>query len=126
MFVRSLLAVLTLLGAVPLRICTCGAAHVHHAPPPILPSEPPPLTPAVSPDDDQPAHAHDCGVHKPRPAMSLAVPVSFADTPADVAVAALTPELPPVVVGIFTADTEPRSPDPPTKPLFLALCTLRN
>src|SRR5262245_4641457 len=86
MLVRSFLAVLTLVGVVRLRICTCGAAHVHFRASASVPVEPPPPTPTASDDSGPVHHHHDCGVHKPRPAMSQAVPFSVADAPIDCAV----------------------------------------
>jgi hypothetical protein len=123
MLVRLLLAVLTLVGAVPLRICTCGAAHLHQATP--TPSGEP-QAPGVHTDDGPVGHHHDCPALKPKPAMSLAVPASFADhttdsTPA-VAGGAFAQEFTPGVCEFV----EPRSPDPPNRPLFVHVCNLRN
>src|SRR5438045_2306242 len=113
MVVRSLLTVLTLLGVVPLRICTCGAAHIHyHAPAPAPSSDPPPSTPAIGEDSGPVHHHHDCGIHKPRPAMSQGVSFVLAEVPTDDA-AAILGGMPEPVAAPAPAAVEPRSPDPP-------------
>jgi hypothetical protein len=126
---RAVIAVMTLVGAVPFRVCTCGAAHIHHHAPPVpLPESPEPLAPALGvPNDSHPVHDHDCLAVKPRCAMSVAVPA----TPADEDVpAAFVAHLLEVAVLQPTADApapKPRSPDPPPdRPLFLTFLTLRN
>ena len=128
MVVRALLAVLTLLGAVPFRVCTCGAAHVHQK------------APAPQPDhashtgcgghqaaDDPPVHDHDCPAVKPRAAMPLAVAATVAELPTDCPIVIVGDESPASQTLTPLVSAEPRSPDPPPgQPLYLTLRTLRN
>src|SRR5262245_40694038 len=121
MVVRLLVVVLTLLGAIPVRVCTCGAAHHHHPSPPTLPAEHPDQTsPGVSEGDGAPVRPPAAGIHKRRAAMSLAVPLSRADTPADVAVA-FTPAVSAagLILPFATPIADPRSPDPPGRPRYI-------
>jgi len=132
MLVRSLLAVLTLLGVVPLRLCTCGAAHIHHHHSPIkLPTErgSTPKVQVSDPQDDGPVHGHDCSIHKARAAMPLAIPTDVTDAEADDAVAFFTWGAGEVVPGLDRTTAKPRPPDPPHTlhtPLFITLRALRN
>jgi hypothetical protein len=128
MLVRLLVVVLTIAGAVPVRLCTCGAAHHHHAQPP------PPCDshhhhhdgdfPALACD---PAHEHhdaDCHAVKPRPLMSLGLQFDLTNVPpADSHSVAL--ELPPEIgptSGHALRDFHP----PPDRPLFLVYSVLLN
>lgn len=124
MLVRLLLTVLTLVGAVPLRICTCGAAHLDHHVTPTQPTEPQP--PGVHTDDNPVGHHHDCPALKPTRSMSVAVAPVMADGTADdtssVALTGFVIQLPMPP----RSHVEPRSPDPPNRPLFVYVCNLRN
>lgn len=127
MVVRAVLAVLTLLGAVPFRVCTCGAAHVHHKAP-VLPAE------RHSHDGcaehqtiDRPAeHDQNCPAVKPRAAMPHAVTATVADVPPHSPLVVPLDE--PVNAALAElSSAEPRSPDPPPdQPLYLTLRTFRN
>jgi hypothetical protein len=122
MVVRALLAVLTLVGAVPLRVCTCGAAHAHVETLPATPAEH-----SDHADDCDPVHHDDdCGVHEPRATMCEAVPVAAADAPADHAVAPIAFEPAAFAAALAPLAIEPRSPDPPTTPLYISFRALRN
>ncbi|HSQ54359.1 MAG TPA: hypothetical protein VLM40_01330 [Gemmata sp.] len=128
MILRAILAVLTLLGAVPFRVCTCGAAHVHrYAPPPAREDRAAPGPPAFAADTSTPQHHHDCPAAKPRAAMSVAVTASMVDIPADSPIIAAWVELPAAETMVLSSNDEPRSPDPPPKqPLFITYQSLRN
>jgi len=77
MKVRLLVVVLTLIGAVPIRICTCGAAHACERSP-----EPAgQLPPGVSSEPAQPEHESECQAVKPRPLMSIGLAYPAADIP---------------------------------------------
>jgi hypothetical protein len=131
MVVRLLVVVLTVVGAIPVRICTCGAAHHHHhtpAPKPLCGHDHAPLpgsSPVVVPDPE-PAEHHDADCHavKPRPLMSVGLQLDFTDVPPADAMAVALPERPEVVPtpGYAIRDFHP----PPNRPLFLSLCVLRN
>jgi hypothetical protein len=127
MVVRLLVVVLTVFGAIPVRVCTCGAAHHHHhhAPPPRdTDRQPPPAQPAVAADPG-PAEHHDADCHavKPRPLMSVGLQFDLADVPpADAAAVALVgPPPADVRAGHTIRETRP----PPDRPLFLTLGVLR-
>ncbi len=86
MVVRLLVVVLTLVGAIPVRICTCGAATTTHS----LPSPPacrtaPRLQTGLSiiARTSSPAEHHDadCHVVKPRPLMSHGLQFDVVDVP---------------------------------------------
>src|SRR5580658_4827354 len=91
MVVRLLLALLTLFGVIPVRVCTCDHDHHHHhhfhffstrpTPPPrdttAKGAESAIETPA--PDDSQ----HDCCDCKPRPSMPVATPVPLQTNASD-------------------------------------------
>ena len=129
MVLRAVIAVMTLVGAVPFRVCTCGAAHVqHHAPPVPAPDAPQPAEPALGvPNDCPPAHDHDCPAVKPRCAMSVAVPAVPADVDVPAAFIAHLPEFAGLAPTADTPAPKPRSPDPPPgRPLFITFLTLRN
>jgi hypothetical protein len=126
MLVRWLVVVLALIGAIPVRVCTCGAAH-HHASSP-LPSNDPDSTPGSSPEcSAEPAREHhdlECHAVKPRPLMSLGLQ---ADTPADPPTDAIAADVvePPVrkpLCGYPFRDSDP----PPNRPLYLTFGVLRN
>ena len=129
MVVRWLLVVLTLLGAVPVRICTCGAAHHHHHHAPLprdTSNQPAPGTLPAIDANPAPAEHHDADCHaiKPRPLMSLGVQFDVTDVPpADALAVALIeqPELEPLP-GHAVREFHP----PPDRPLFLSLRVLRN
>ena len=127
MVLRAVLAVLTLLGAVPFRVCTCGASHVHHkaAAPPAHHSHP--GCAGHEQTDTAPRHDHDCPAVKPRAAMPQAVTATVAEPPTVTPLIIALDEVAPLLPMIATADAEPRSPDPPPdRPLYLTLRTLRN
>ncbi len=127
MILRLVVAVLTMLGAVPLRICTCGATEVHHpTPPDLLESESSPTPPGANPDDGPHGHDHECAAVKPHPAMSLAVPITLADTPPDITLIVPTVDALSLTATPEPETVEPRSPDPPGTPLYLTFCNLRN
>lgn len=120
MIVRLLVVVLTLIGAVPIRICTCGAAHHHNSP-----SQSPGELPAGVGDD--PAREHhdaDCHAVKPRPLMSIGLICPAMDQPVEDCLAAVLPqaqrlELAP---GQAICDVHP----PPGCCEFLSYTVLRN
>jgi len=122
MVVRVLLAVLVLVGQVPLRFCTCGADHIQA-------SE---LAPDARPVDgfsvSVPGHDHDCQAHNPKPSFKVSLPVPgncIADetSPTD-SVALIDAWLP---VGSATSGSTPyRPPDPSPVPLHITFLVLRN
>jgi hypothetical protein len=127
MVLRALLAVTTLLGAVPFRVCTCGAAHVHHALPATPCEDAGGCCDPTAVSESTAEHDHDCLAVKPRAAMSVAVSASVADVPAaSLHLFALPADL--SLQGDFPrVAVEPRSPDPPPdRPLYLTLKILRN
>jgi hypothetical protein len=129
MIVRLVVAMMTVLGAVPLRICTCGYAHIdHHTPalPCSVERDSGPVTANVVSDDSSHGHHHDCAALKPKPAMSLAVPVAIADLPDLAPMAVFVPLLVETTLAPTPTSAEARSPDPPNRPLYLTLCSLRN
>src|SRR5262245_27227409 len=118
MIVRLLVVVLTLIGAIPIRICTCGAAH--HADSSPLRETPP----GVSAD---PGHAHhdaDCHAVKPRPLMSIGLSSSATDVPAADGIFVPLVEVPAVepAPGHALCHAHP----PPVHPSFLSYTVLRN
>jgi hypothetical protein len=128
MVVRWLIVVLTLIGAIPVRICTCGAAHHHHPsvpPPRDADPEPPGPIPVIA-SNPSPAEHHDADCHavKPRPLMSVGLQCIPADVPPVDALAAAffdPPHLEPAS-GHALRDYDP----PPDRPLFLTFRVLRN
>ena len=129
MVLRALIAVLTLVGAVPFRVCTCGAAHTHHhaSPPPAHDAPDPCGHSACAPQEEPPQHDHDCPAVKPRCAMAVAVPATPADTQFGEAPIAPLPQLSVLAPRPTSPGAKPRSPDPPPdRPLYLTLLTLRN
>jgi hypothetical protein len=129
MVMRAVLAVLTLLGAVPFRVCTCGAAHVHHKAP-VAPAEHPTHSGCSGhqTNDSLPDHDHDCPAVKPSAAMSVALTATVAELPPDCPLVFASDVGNSVLTLAATpAHAEPRSPDPPPdQPLYLTLRTLRN
>jgi hypothetical protein len=128
MVLRALIAVMTLVGALPFRVCTCGAAHVHHTAPPLacdLPDHDLPCGCAT--DHGVPEHDHDCPAVGPRCAMSVAVPATPTGAESDSAQVAPVPHFTDTAARAVEPGAKPRSPDPPPgRPLFLTLLTLRN
>ena len=120
MIVRLLVVVLTLIGAVPIRICTCGAAHHHDAAPQPIRELPAGVAPA-------PAHEHhdaDCHAVKPRPLMSLGLSCVLVDAPPADCLSVSLPEgirLEPSP-GHLIRDVHP----PPGRCEFLGYTVLRN
>jgi hypothetical protein len=117
MIVRLLVVVLTLIGAVPIRICTCGAAHHHD-------SQPLPELPAGVGAD--PAHEHhdaDCHAVKPRPLMSIGLTCTMMDPTTADCLAAVLPEAPHLkpAPGHAIRDVHP----PPGRCDFLSYTVLR-
>jgi hypothetical protein len=119
MIVRVFVVVLTVIGAVPIRICTCGAAHLHETA-----SEP--VGEVLAGVSSEPAHhEHDADCHavKPRPLMSIGLTCPATDVPPadDFAVAAVElPQLEPAAVfAVRVVDP------PPIQPLFLTDGVLR-
>jgi hypothetical protein len=129
MIVRLLVVVLTLIGAVPIRICTCGAAH-NHVPADVHPA---PCSHNHEPQDraldvsNAPGHEHhdaDCHAVKPRPLMSVGLSCASIDVPpADALAVALVEgvDLDPAP-GHTVRDVDP----PPRRALFLTYTVLRN
>jgi hypothetical protein len=125
MVVRALVALMTLVGAMPFRVCTCGAAHHHHAPTPDAPL--PPQFPVVSPDDPDPHHHHhpDCPAVKPRCAMSVGVTAGLVEVPdADHTRTAVGE--PPQPAASERHDEPTSRPPPRGRPLYLMLQVFRN
>jgi hypothetical protein len=129
MTVRALVAVLILVGQVPLRVCTCGAVHLHVAKP-AAPSS------SNNPDDRPTAsdplpghhHDHDCQAVNPKASFKCAVPTADEPDPIggffSVAWIAHHDRVP--VHPDLTSGTPFRPPDTPSVPLFIAYLTLRN
>ena len=118
MIVRLLVVVLTVIGAVPIRVCTCGAAHHHD-------SQPVPELPAGVGAD--PAHEHhddDCHAVKPRPLMSIGLSCPMMDSPDADCLAAALPELLQLIAvpGHALRNAHP----PPGRCDFLGYTVLRN
>ena len=128
MVLRLLVVVLTLVGAIPVRICTCGAhSHPLFAKPVSAPDRAPtPDLPSIFAEDPAPAehHDHDCHFVKPRPLMSVGLQFDVADVPPADALAVALEELPALapIVGHTIRDFHP----PPNRPLFISYCVLRN
>lgn len=131
MVVRLLVVVLTVLGAIPVRICTCGAAH-HHPHAPVPPSKSPcghdhrdSATPAIA-SDSAPSEHHDADCHavKPRPLMTLGLQFDVTDVPPADALAVALVEVPRFdpTRGQIVRDFHP----PPNRPIFLSHSVLRN
>jgi hypothetical protein len=138
---RWLALAITVAGAIPVRICTCGASlHLHglslfdgrqNIPPlpaPTIPDE------SILTDHLQPLVEHDpdCHLVRPRPLMAPGILPIPTDTPDEV-----SPEMPAVEIiswdGLSIPDSVPFSLDshpPPLRfspiPLHLVLCQLRN
>jgi hypothetical protein len=147
MLVRLLVAVLTLVGPMSFRACTCAAAHAHASEGTSAPDAHPDgktcrCTHHTSADDTRstdraataesdgeghPAqHERDCPAANPAPVVREAVPQTAADAPADsdAAHAAAWAESPPGVgCPVAPAFERPRAPK---NPLYLTLLTLRN
>ena len=118
MIVRLLVVVLTLIGAVPIRICTCGAAHHHDTAP--QPHRELPV--GVVPTSDH--HDADCHAVKPRPLMSIGLSFIVVDAPgADCLIASLpdAARLAPALSHLIR-DVHP----PPGRCEFLSYTVLRN
>ena len=129
MVVRLLVVVLTLIGAVPIRICTCGAASdpapvTHSAPSPCSHRHGPIDGPSIGGDSGHAHHDADCHAVKPRPLMSIGLSCDVIDAPAaDGLIVPLVeaPALQPAAVHAIR-DTHP----PPAHPSFLSYTVLRN
>lgn len=127
MVVRWLVVVLTLFGAIPVRICTCGAAHIFPSSPPPRDTDRPPPGPVPAFDSNTaPTEQHDADCHyvKPRPIMPPGIQCLAADVPAiEAPVLALVepPQLEPLP-GHAVRDFDP----PPDRPLFLTFSVFRN
>lgn len=122
MVVRLFVVVLTLVGAVPIRVCTCGAAHEHASSSPR--DVPHDLPHGVVPD---PAHEHhdaDCHAVNPRPLMSAGLQVVVTDAPAPDALAVPFAHAAPEVATTDHAVRE--SHPPPNRPPHLVYTVLRN
>lgn len=130
MVIRLLVVGLTLIGAVPVQICTCGA-HDHAVP-----------QTAPVPDDDtdtsnattlpliaevpEPArhHDHDCHFIKPRPMMPHGIVADTAKLPPAEFLASVVPVM--AVPAVPSAESVCELRPPPNQPLFLTLLRLRN
>ena len=127
MLIRLLVVVLALVGAIPVRICTCGAAH--HSPPAPAPrdadGEPASDSGSGIKSNSIPADHHDpdCHAVKPRPIMSLGLTCDTAQAPAGDTLAVAFADL-----CTFEPTSSPVVRDldpPPDRPLFLTLLVLR-
>ncbi|MBA2227258.1 hypothetical protein [Thermogemmata fonticola] len=138
---RWLALAITVAGALPVRICTCGASlHLHGLSPFDGRQNIPPLPAPVTPDESiltdhlQPLVEHDpdCHLVRPRPLMAPGILPTPADLPDEA-----SPEMPPVEMiswdGLSILDSVPFSLDsysPPLRfsptPLHQVLCQLRN
>jgi hypothetical protein len=121
MVVRLFVVVLTLVGAVPIRVCTCGAAHEHASSSPREVQRE--LPHGVVPD---PAHEHhdaDCHAVNPRPLMSAGLQVVVTDAPAPDALAVpfADDDSPAPSAGHADRQCHP----PPNRPPHLAYTVLR-
>lgn len=132
MLARLLVAVLTLVGAVPLRVCTCATADHHHDAPshdslPFTESDAGtdrnPVAAADSPPDSH--HDPECPAVEPRAAMAVAVPPIVASVPTHDLPGVALPDPPRSVAAAGHAPRGLRPPDP-RRPLFLILLVLRN
>jgi hypothetical protein len=126
MVVRWLVVVLTLFGAIPVRICTCGAAHIFPSAPPRDTDRPPPGPVPAFDSNSTPAEQHDADCHyiKPRPIMPPGVQCLPVDVPAiDAPILEFVhaPQLDPLP-GHAVPDLDP----PPNRPHFLSFTVLRN
>jgi hypothetical protein len=136
MLIRVLVVLLTLVGSMPLRVCTCGADHTaartdSDAPAPQTcpcKSAPAPDAHAHAPrGPESHHHDHDCPAAHPRPLVRnvTAPTVTVPDAPGDCGpafafVAAV--ESAPVARDSSVERIEP----PPKVPLYLAYLSLRN
>lgn len=119
MIVRVLIVLMTVVGALPFRVCTCGAVHHHHT------TNPQPTQAPASPEADTPHHDPDCHAIKPRCAMTVGVSVPVLDWPTtdSFGFSAVETALP------LTASVHaeiPSHPPPRGSPLYLTLNVLRN
>ncbi len=144
MLIRLLVVVLTLVGPLPCRACTCAAHPVHaaHDEPASAPETAAPkescgcdhdeTDPADADDHSAPPrdshhqHERDCPATDPTPVVRDAVTSPAVDPPTDCAEAnagvwvKFTPFLTPSVL------CRPAPPRPPKLPLYLTLLSLRN
>lgn len=127
MAVRWLLVLMTLIGAIPVRICTCGA-HDHVQVEDSTGTTPAPFPPSEYPiaNDSTPTEEHDPDCHyvKPRPLMPPGPPLVYVDIPPldALGVALAERPQPEAAAGERTREFHP----PPNRPLFLTLLVLRN
>lgn len=126
MLARLLVIVLTLVGVIPVRICTCGAHNPFDSAIVIAPEAgcDQAAEPAVTESTPTEHHDDDCHFVKPRPLMPVGVGLDVAVPPPDdsITVALLQPEVIAPRVGYAVRDFHP----PPTHPLFITLLVLRN
>jgi hypothetical protein len=138
MLTRLLIAVLTLVGPMPLRACTCAAGHAAHA----QPHEAHPVADGHDQEcglarheggahecdgPDHPAqHERGCPAADPGPVVREAVPQAATDAPAEsgVAPSPVRADVPPGAG--LPARPLPQRPRAPKIPLYLTLLTLRN
>ncbi|MCX8138256.1 MAG: hypothetical protein N3E46_01060 [Gemmataceae bacterium] len=138
---RWLALAITIAGAIPVRICTCGASlHLHGLSPSDGQQNTPPLPAPATPDESilidylQPLVEHDpdCHLVRPRPLMAAGILPAPADLPHET-----SPGMPLVEMISWDGLATPTSvslvldPHPPPlrfslTPLHLALCQLRN
>ena len=134
MLIRLLVAVLTLAGPIPLRVCTCAAAHAAPAPE----SHAAPHGPAI---DGAESHAHadccdeshqptqherECPAANPRPLVREAVSPAASDAPSDYSSQVAVVETPPLAGPRLAAPSARQSTRTSNTPLYLTLLTLRN
>ena len=130
MVVRLLMAVLTLFGVIPVRVCTCDHDHHHHhhfhffssqLPPPPRVTTAAQVNPAIetqAPDDSQ----HDCCDCKPRPSMPVATPVPLQTNASDELIAFALPVSIPLTLEFFNfCEYSCYQARPPTSGLHLFL-----
>lgn len=149
MLVRLLVAVLTLVGPLPSRACTCAAGHADHSPDAGAAATPPPGEaccrahhpptggagstpeangPALACDAHQSAeHERDCPAANPRPLLREAVSQPATSTPSDDfdAATAVAWAGSPLAIDAPAAFSSER-PRAPKNPLYLTLLSLRN
>ncbi len=138
---RWLALAITVAGAIPVRICTCGASlHLHGLSPfdgrQNIPPLPAPITPdeSILADHLQPLVEHDpdCHLVRPRPLMAPGILPTPADLPDEANLGIPLVEMItwhelsiPNSVPLLL-DSHPPPLDLASIPLHLALCQLRN
>ncbi len=148
MLVRLLVAVLMLVGPLPVRVCTCAAAAAQTCPPSVTPAAPEPercgCRSGAEPADhaepqlavgartsDAGGHSHpdrhdrDCPAVNPAPVQSTATPAPTLDAPADAGPCPPPRVEPSVVTRSRAASRSAPRPVVGTVPLYISLLSIR-